>query len=358
MVHVAATAVVQPTNAPHRHEPGVGVYEDRGALETLVSAWDRLAQTPMQQSIWARAWAETLGANHSVRVLTAGPPDHPSAIGPFVSHGRSPVRFELLGSDMHEPMDVLGDDEGALAAIAAELVHLKAPLVLRRVPASSPFVTAVCQAYTGRSLVLVRRALGTPYLPLDEDWLEPERGFGALRRSDLRSARKRAENLGKVTAEILSPGLDQVVPLLDEAFGLVRSDSPRDAFYRRYAEAAARRGILRLGFLRVGERAAAMQLAVEFGHRFWLLKTAHDHALAPCEPDKLLMLETIRFAAQNGLEQYELLGERDSWTGLSTQVEHESVSVRTYTPGLSGLGALAVDGADLAGRRWRPRRSS
>jgi CelD/BcsL family acetyltransferase involved in cellulose biosynthesis len=335
----------------------VGVYEDPGALETLASAWDGLARTPMQQSIWARAWAQTMGKRHRLRVSTAGPPDHPSVIGPFVSDQRSPVRLELLGSDLHEPMDVLGDDENALAAIAGELAGLRTPLVLRRVPAGSPFVSAVCEAYTGRSLVLVRRALGTPYLPLDEGGLEPERGFSALRRSDFRSARKRAEPLGGVTAETLSPGVAEAGPLLDEALRLARVEPLRADFYRRYAESAARRGILRLSFLRVGGRAAAVQLAVAFANRFWSLKTAYDQALARCLPDKLLMLETIRYAVQNGLEQYELLGERAAWTGLSTLVEHESVSVRTYTPGLSGLGALAVDGADLAGRRLRPRKS-
>lgn len=337
---------------PQAAEPEVGVYQDFGALHALAPAWDRLARTPMQQSIWAHAWAETLGRGYNLRVLTAGPPDDPSAIAPLVLNGRGPMRYELLGSDLSESVDVLGGDEGGLALIAQELAHEKAPLLLRRVPASSAFVAAVCKAYAG-SLVVVRRAAGTPYLALDEGWFEPERCFSRLLRSDLRRARQGAEALGEVTVEIASPGPDQVEARLGEALALAGSDPPQDEFIRRYAVSAARRGILRLCLLRIGGRAAAMLLAAELSRRFWLLRQAHDPAFASCSPEKLLMLETIRFAGRNGLERYELLGGALEWSGLATEREHEAVSVRTYTPGFSGLGALAVDGASLVGRSWR-----
>ena len=330
----------------------MGVYQDFGALHALAPAWDRLARTPVQQSIWAHAWAETLGKGYSLRVFTAGPPDDPTAIAPLVLNGRGPLRYELLGSGLSEAVDVLGGDEGGLALIAQELAREKAPLLLRRVPASSVFVAAVCKAYAG-SLVVVRRAPGTPYLALDEGWFEPERCFNRLLRSDLRRARQRAEALGEVAVEIASPGPDQVEALVDEALALGGSDPPRDEFIRRYAGSATRRGILRLCFLRIGGRTAAVQLAVELSKRFWLLRQAHDDAFARCSPEKLLLLETIRFAARNGLERYELLGGATEWSGLATEREHEAVSVRTYTPGFSGLNALAVDGASLAGRSWR-----
>lgn len=352
VAEIAATAVGQRLAAPRADEVEVGIYEDFGALHALAPAWDRLAQTPMQQSIWAHAWAETLGRGYNLRVSTAGPPDGPSVIVPLVSNGRGPTRFELLGSDLYETVDTLGGDKGALAAIALELAQMKAPLLLRRVPAASAFVSAVCKAYAG-SLVVVRRAPGTPYLPLDEGWVEPERGFASLHRSDLRRARQGAEALGEVAVEILSPGPEQVGGLLEEALGISSADPIRDAFLRRYAESAARRGILRLCFLRIGGRVAAAQVAVEFARRFWLLRQAHDQAFSRCSPDKLLSLETIRFAVQKGLERYELLGGSQALEGLSTDREHEAVSVRTYTPGFSGLGALAADGANLAGRSWR-----
>jgi CelD/BcsL family acetyltransferase involved in cellulose biosynthesis len=352
VAEIAASAVGQRLATPRAHDAEVGIYEDFGSLHALAPAWDRLARTPMQQSIWAHAWAETLGKGYSLRVSTAGPPDDPSAIVPLVSNGRGPTRFELLGSDLYEPVNVLGADKAGLAAIARELAHMKAPLLLRRVPAASAFVSAVCKAYAG-SLVVVRRAAGTPYLPLDEGWLEPERAFSSMHRSDLRRARQGAEALGAVTVEILSPGPDQVGGLLEETLSISSPDPIRDAFLRRYGESAARRGMLRLCFLRIGGRTAASQLAVEFARRFWLLRHAYDRAFSRCAPDKLLMLETVRFAVQKGLQRYELLGGPQALAGLSTERAHEAVSVRTYTPGFSGLGALAADGANLAGRGWR-----
>jgi CelD/BcsL family acetyltransferase involved in cellulose biosynthesis len=350
-----AAAVAAPFASAYADE--AVVYEDPGALEALAPAWDRLARTPMQQSIWARAWAHTFGGRYSFRISTAGAPDFPAAIAPLVSSGRVPTRYELVGSDLNESMDVLGSDEGAIAAIAEELARSKAPLLLPRVPAGSLFVSAVCKAYAG-SLVVVRRAPGTPYLALDEGWLEPERGFDATGRFELRRARQQMESVGEVSIDLLSPSPGEAEKLLDEAFALWKVEGLHGAFARRYAEAAARRGILRLSFLRVGGSPAAVQLAVEFADRFWVLRHSSDRTFARYSPDKLLMLETIRLAAQSGLEAYELLGGRETWAGLTPELEHEAVSVRTYTPGFRGLGVLAVDGAGLAERGWRALRGA
>ena len=49
-------------------------------------------------------------------------------------------------------------------------------------------------------------------------------------------------------------------------------DERRARFYRSFAASACAVGTLRVCFLRIGERAAAMQLAVESGGSFWLLK--------------------------------------------------------------------------------------
>ena len=137
----------------------------------------------------------------------------------------------------------------------------------------------------------------------------PERRLSARRQSDLRRARRRAQRLGSVSCEVLSPGPGELQPLMDQALDVEAAgwkgrertalvhDSTRQAFFRRYAAAASSQGILRVCLLRIGDRIAAMQVAVETGGRFWLLKMGYDERFARCSPGSLLLLETIRHAA-------------------------------------------------------------
>jgi CelD/BcsL family acetyltransferase involved in cellulose biosynthesis len=367
VVNVAVTAEGRRTHAAGADDPQTGVFEAADAVDVLTPEWDRLARSPIQHSIWARAWTQTFGDAYRFHVLTAGAPDSPAAIAPLVTRLRGPARLEFLGSELYEPMDVLGSDEDALSVLADELARSKVPLLLRRVPTDSPFVAAVRRAYSRRGLAVVHRTAGAPYFRLGDEWADPERQFSSRRRSDLRRARRRAEALGEVVTEVVVPEAHAVGPLVDEAVRVeaagwkgeagtaLESDSLRAAFYRRYCEAAARRGILRLCFLRIGGRAAAVQVAVESEKRFWLLKIGYDDSFARCSPGTLLMLETVRYAATRGLEQYELLGVPEPWTRMWTELEHGTVCLRAYPAALAGVGALARDGARLAGRGWRGR---
>ncbi|MCC6521491.1 MAG: GNAT family N-acetyltransferase, partial [Polyangiaceae bacterium] len=122
----------------------------------------------------------------------------------------------------------------------------------------------------------------------------------------------------------------------------------RGLFYRRYALAAAREGKLRVAFLRIDERAAATQLAVEWDHGYWLLKIGYRDEFARCSPGSLLVAETIRYAAERGLSHYEFLGSVEAWTRTWTDAERACVSVRVYPYGWAGMAALALDAGERA----------
>src|SRR5207247_3695751 len=131
---------------------------------------------------------------------------------------------------------------------------------------------------------------GTPTIALDGQ--EPESRLSSRRRSDLRRARRHAEAMGEVTSEVLAPSPQEVPALLAEAIAIearswkaragtaLASDPVRRGFFERYALAAAADGTLRLAFLRIGGQGAAMQIAVECGRRFWLLKIGYDERFA------------------------------------------------------------------------------
>jgi CelD/BcsL family acetyltransferase involved in cellulose biosynthesis len=96
-----------------------------------------------------------------------------------------------------------------------------------------------------------------------------------------------------------------------------------------------------------------MQLALEQGRGFWLLKVGYDQRFAPCSPGQLLLRDTIRYAVEAGLESFEFLGGAESWTEVWTKAEHQYVSVRVYPLGVRGMAALAADAAATAYQRWR-----
>jgi CelD/BcsL family acetyltransferase involved in cellulose biosynthesis len=348
---------------PHQHR--VVELED---FDQLADDWDRLARksgSPIEQYIWAKACAEALSDRYSPYVLAVGPPGRPIAIAPLARRRRPLAPLELLGvHELREPMDFLYANASAAASLVRVLAELQVPLSLKRFPVHSFGFAAVGSAYGNRGLVVSRDAGGCPYIPLERH-KEPEQRLSARRRSDLRRARRRAERLGKVSCEVLSPAPAELEPLVNEAVRVeaagwkgkagtaLAHDSRRQAFFRRYAAAASSKGILRVCLLRIGGHAAAMQVAVETGGRFWLLKVGYDERFARCSPGSLLLLETIRHAATRRLRSYEFLGNAESWTRPWTREVRPCVHVETYPFKARAVGGLAAGAAVVGGQRLR-----
>ncbi|HKA55165.1 MAG TPA: GNAT family N-acetyltransferase [Candidatus Binatia bacterium] len=343
--------------------PALRVLRHPEEIAALADAWDSLAVAqaggPMQYAAWAQAYAAMRGVpGQTLHVVVMGAPQ-PTAIAPLVKRPGRLARLELLGvHELYEPLDFLYASPAALDALAEALVHLGVPLFLERLPAASPVTAALRRAYRGRGLVLCRPTPewpGCPWIPLDASWQQPEHHLNPGRRSDLRRARRIAERLGPVRCEVLAPTPAQLPPLLEEAFRVeaagwkghkgsaLLAHRERGAFYRRYAEAACRQGMLRLCFLRIGEQAAAMQLAAECGGGFWLLKMGYDERFARCSPGMLLLLETIGHAARQGLRAYEMLGTVEPWTQLWAPQVRACVALRAYPARAQGLARLAAD---------------
>jgi CelD/BcsL family acetyltransferase involved in cellulose biosynthesis len=259
---------------------------------------------------------------------------------------------------------LLFSDPVALQSLANALVKLGSPLFLDRIPADSPTVAAIQEAYRGRGLVLLRSAQPYPRILLHQGWRKPESQLNSGRRSDLRRAVRNAEKIGPVSYQILSPTPSQLGPILDEALEVeaanwkgsegsaISSDKFRGQFYRHYAASASAAGTLRLCFLRVGSKAVAMQFALECARGFWLLKIGYREEFARCSPGMLLIAETIRYAASKDLVSYEFLGNADNWTRIWTQDEIQTVTIRAYPFRIRGIAALAADAFQSALRRF------
>jgi CelD/BcsL family acetyltransferase involved in cellulose biosynthesis len=204
-------------------------------------------------------------------------------------------------------------------------------------------------------LVVHRATNPYPATELDDTWREPERKFNSGRRSDLRRARRRAQELGEVAFELLSPGPAEVDALLDEAIAVeaagwkgragtaMATDDAEGAFFRHWALLAAQDGTLRVALMRIDGRPVAMQLAAETGGRLWLFKIGYDESVNRCSPGNLLMLEVVRACAERELTSVEFLGRREGWTQLWSTVERPCVGVAAYPFSLASVPVLAVD---------------
>lgn len=343
-----------------------------GGLDELRPTWEAVSHpwaSPMLSPAWLRAWAEVYGTGPDLEFLVAGE-GRGTAIAPLVHSRRGGPRLELAGPDnLIEVMDFLYEDGSHISDLARALVRSRAPLRFWRIPADSPVVPALTEAFRGRGLVRCQASAACPSLALDATWANPLDHLDAHRRSNARRARRIAESMGAVSTEILSPRPEEVGPLLDEAYAVEaagwksREGSPlaRDPlvgqFFRRYARLAAETGELRICFFRIGGRAAAMKLASVTGNRFWLLAMGFSEEFERASPGTLLLLDTLQYAARSGLRSFEFLGADEPWVRAWTPTQRPCVSIRTYPLGVRGFVALASDGSDRFRFRARTARA-
>jgi CelD/BcsL family acetyltransferase involved in cellulose biosynthesis len=330
-------------------------------LEGLTQAWTALSAStnaPMQHFIWSRACAETFKAAGKLQIVSVGSDDRPTALAPLVKRNRIFSRLEMIGvKELYEPMDFLYSDQASLEILARSLVKQGVPILLRRMPADSPAISAIQGAFLNRGIVHTLPVDPYPYIELNDDWKEPEKRFNSGRRSDFRRAQRHASQFGELSFEILSPSAAEVGPLMEEAYQIelaswkgeagtaLAADPVRGAFYKHYALAASERGILRLVFMRIDGQAAGMQIAIECDQKFWLLKIGHDDKFSKCSPGTLLMLHSVSYAASRGLKTYEFLGIAEPWTRTWTELLRPCVSLRAYPFSLGGIAVMSCDAA-------------
>ncbi len=351
------------------HDTSSRVIRDPDDLETLAEEWNALSGTariPMQEYIWVRACAASFSRREELHVVVIVGDSGAVAIAPLIKQRRNSLRLSLPGFDrLFEPTDFVFADDEALAELAARLARYRLPLNLARLPARSAVVEALRRSCRRNAIVIVRPASPCPRIRLDRGWTSPEDCLTASRRSLLRRMRRRAEQLGIVTFDVVTPTSATLDSLLAEAFRLeaagwksrqgtaLAGDPELGAFFRVFAASACEQGILRLCFLRLGGRAVAMLYAVEHKGGFWILKIGYDEEFAHCSPGTLLVLEAVRYAAHQGLGSFEFLGTVEDWTRVWTSDELECVSLRTYPLGVHGAIALGTDAARLIVARLR-----
>jgi CelD/BcsL family acetyltransferase involved in cellulose biosynthesis len=347
--------------------PATLVIDDARSLRAVKNLWDSLRgglDSPMLSFAWSQAALETVCANEGLHVVLyrAGAS---AALAPLVREKGPLSVLRMLGVErLGEPMDFLYTDSAAIDSLAETLREMGNPLCLEHLLDDSQVISALRRAYRGHGFIRIDPMNASPYIPLHAGWTEPEMMFNTRRRSDFRRAQRRAEKLGKVSYEVLAPTPDHLGALLAEAYRVeangwkgragtdLLTDEPMGDFFRRLAFCFSERGTLRLCFMRIDGQAVAVQLAVEHASRFWLLKIGYDERYARCSPGNLLMLRSVQYAAQRGLNGCEFLGSQEAWTKVWSELIRQRVKVRVYPYNCRGAFYFASDAGKFAWKRF------
>jgi CelD/BcsL family acetyltransferase involved in cellulose biosynthesis len=338
------------------------IIRDPVEMESWAPAWNEMAErfkTPLLRHELLAACAEAFCLPGQLHVVMQKSGKGIGAIAPLAFvRKRGWERLELLGSSfLSEPGGFLYRDAESLRDLMLGLMKDGKPMLLSRLGEDSGEVGMLREMNKKRALVVARTETGSPYLPLTTNWAAFEAALSSRDRYDLRRAGKRAERSGKIQFEIANPGPETVDRYLEEIYRVeaagwkgrqgtaLLADERLKRFFNLYAKAASRQGALRLCFLRINDRAVAVQLAAEYYKRFWVFKIGYDEAFSRCSPGILLMHETIRYAFEQGLEAYEFLGFDAPWMHRWTEQKHSHITARIYPFSLRGQLRLGRDAA-------------
>lgn len=320
---------------------------DPSELSHVAKDWQELAarfRTPLLRFEWFAAAASAFCRPGELYCLLSYSGGSIAAIAPLVRVKKYGFRqFELLGASyLGEPSGLLYRDEEALVRLLERMISGGLPMTLSRMGATSLEVQLLQARQPLLSAFLCRQGIGAPVLSISSSWSDYEATIPPRYGYDLRRARKRAEQMGEVEFETISPSGGRLASCLGEIFRVEAAgwkgrrgtalllDQRLRGFFCQYAQAVADQGRLRLSFLRIGGQVAAVQLAVRDYNRLWVLKVGYDEVFSKCSPGILLMHDTVRQAFAAGLEGVEFLGSDAPWLHIWTEENHPYLTIHAY----------------------------
>jgi CelD/BcsL family acetyltransferase involved in cellulose biosynthesis len=337
-------------------------------LEHLAPEWDdlvdRVAGSPFMRPGWMAAWWRAFGAG-KLEILTRRDADSLTAVLPLVR------RHGVVGSpcNWHSPeFDIVSGTGAERAPLLERLFHRRHQMVsLRLIDSQSESVNELrATAAQAGYHCTVRTVASCPYVLLEGDWAEYQRGLSRNLRRDLARCRRRLEGLGPVSVETSNSTEDLGSAFELETLGwkgargtAMASRPLTRRFYEEIAGWAGARGWLRLVFLRAGTRRVAFHLAIEHGGTYVPLKGGFDPAVRACSPGKLIILATLERAFEARLRRYEFLAGGEQYKRRWATGATERVHFCAFAPTVRGAAARVADahGRPLARRAVRRARA-
>jgi CelD/BcsL family acetyltransferase involved in cellulose biosynthesis len=358
---LAATAPVARLTvpAPRLHARVISTFTEFLALELV---WNRLVEQaaishPFLEHPWIRTWWECFGEDSKLHIIVITEGERPIAIAPLAI---TPIRMfglklRRLGFlyNSHVPRADFIVGERAEEVYATIWHHLRS--------AKDWDLIQLCQL-TEESETLVRmqqlagannfptglwKSGASPRVQLDEGWESYHQGLATKHRSNLRNRFKRLDQIGTVALDTVSGGerraesLEQGLRLEAAAWKgangtAIFSDPNIARFYELFSERAAARGWLRLNFLRAADKAVAFDYSLVYQNRIFLLKLGYDPDFSAYSPSNLLLATALKNAFDQGLTEYDFLGEEAEWKRCWTTDTRSNFWLYIFSSSLKG----------------------
>jgi CelD/BcsL family acetyltransferase involved in cellulose biosynthesis len=320
-------------------------------IDPIAEEWDaladRVAASPFSRPGWMTAWWRCFGRGE-LSVLSARRDGRISAVLP-VERRRGVVA--ALANSETPLVEPLHEDGDAWASLVSALLEGRAAgrvVQLSRVEATAPALAELRRQAPAAGYRMTETPLKCSlYVRVDGDWPAYEAARDQKVRSEVRRRRRLLEREGRLWVEV-SDGAERLDALLEEGLAVeaaawkgsagtaIASLPQMRSFYTEVAEWAAKRGILRLAFLRLDERALAFDFALEEHDVHYLLKTGYDPEHRRFAPGIILRREMISRAFTEGLQRYEFLGSAYEWKRRWADDAHELVSLEAFAPSPAG----------------------
>jgi CelD/BcsL family acetyltransferase involved in cellulose biosynthesis len=339
-------------------------------LEALRDEWNALADLQghaLLRHEWTLSAARTLHGPQDLAVVVRRSGGRLDAVAPLARVTGSPVeRLEFIGAEaLYEPTGFLTRDARAREALLGDLVRLRRPLMLRRLPGGDE-TSDLRRIGSGRGMLVVKHTAPALAVPIANGGPEPLAQLPGKLRYDVKRARTRAAEHGAVSVEMTAPREHEADAALDAFMtveasgwkgrnGSAMSMNPKiQSFFRTFCRLSAAAGTLRVAYLRAGSTLAAVQLGIDVYERRWVLKIGYDEAMARCSPGLLLTAEAIADAHRRGLRSYEFLGSAEAWEERWRPEQRPCVVAAFYPWSVRGGMSASMDIADAVWKRIRP----
>lgn len=302
------------------------------AIDRLAPEWDELAvrvgSAPYVRPGWVAAWWRAFGAG-DLEIHTLRRDGRLAAILP-VARQRDVLRSV---TNVHTPSSgLLAEDGSAATDLARTLFTDNARRVSLASLDSAGASMSACQraAQEKGYRFVVRPFQRSPYLEIKGDWGAYESRLSRSLLGDIRRSRRRLDRLGSVRVDICD-GRERLDELLAEVFAVeasgwkgasrtaIQSRPETTQFYTDVARWAVTHDMLRLFFLRLGQRPIAAFYALVARGTCHLLKGGYDPAFRRHSPGKVLMHDVVAHGFREQLARVEFHGDADAyklfWTG-------------------------------------------
>jgi len=347
----------------------IKVIKDFKAFSGLKEEWNNLADkacTPLLSHEWFFLCAQAFYSESDLYIIVLLANGNIDGIAPLVVKNNPSKRLEIIGASfMHEPSGLLYNSRKSLEKLCTAIVDARIPLSLSRINIDSQVSELYDRCFLKNGIYKKILSSSAPYISISSDWDKYIKTLSSRRRYDLRRARKCLDKIGNVEVEYLSPNLECLEPLLSEAFQIeasswkeqhnssILSNDAMCNFLTEYSNRACRKGILRLVFLKLDSQRIAMQIGIEYGGSYWILKIGYNEKWAKCSPGIVLMTETLRRTFNHNLHTCEFLGSNEKWLQAWKPEKHNYTTIIYYPYNINGAVAFFFDALNFVNCRLK-----